>query len=233
MSTIPEKMKSYCSTCNRPTNQHVLYEHEIKDYDEEGGWWEETRYQIIRCAGCDAISFRKCYNDVQQQSYVDAGEDGTSQELYPSRGYHSRPLKKYRGLPEGIQDAYQETIEAFNGGQALLAGIGLRAIVEGICGDKGITEGKVRDDASGVERTSKKLDGKIAGLVEKGWLAAANAEALHELRFLGNESAHALHKPPLKELSQAIDIIELSIDTIYQIRKATHRLRESRKSRKK
>jgi hypothetical protein len=81
-----ENSKSYCSTCNRQTNQEVLYEYEDKSH-EDMGWWEETYYQVIRCAGCDTITFRKLHNNAQQQS--DPDEDGTTEELFPTRGTHS------------------------------------------------------------------------------------------------------------------------------------------------
>ncbi len=222
-------MKSYCTICNRQTNQLVLQEVTKKYHEEETGWWEDSAFQIIQCAGCDEISFRKLYNNAQAQSHTH--EDTTDQELYPQRGAHSRPIKPYRGLPLSINTIYRETIDSFNGDLTLLCSVGVRAIIEAICLDKLISEGKVKD-SSGKERVSKSLDGKISGLSLKGFLTPDNVDILHELRFLGNESVHKLYKPPISELALAIDIIELVLENIYIIRKKAFKLKESRESRK-
>lgn len=227
---ILAKMKSYCSNCNRQTNQNVVEEVAIKNSEPETGWWDETHYQIIQCAGCDELSFRKLYNDISWQQPYD--EDTTEQELYPDRGPHSRPMQKYRGLPQKIYSIYKETINSFNSKSAVLSGVGIRAIIEAICLDKNITQGKVTG-TDGKVRTSKQLDGKIAGLAEQGLLTPDNAEILHELRFLGNEAVHNLYEPPLSELSLAIDIVELVIENIYMIRRKAGSLRDSRETRKK
>jgi len=218
-------MKSYCSTCSRPTNQKVLKEEEIKYHEQETGWWDDTSYQIIQCMGCDTISFRKLYNDISiQQSYE---EDTTSQELYPKRGSHSRPIKAYRNLPIDIKKVYQETIDAYNNNLTLLCGVGIRAVVEAICIDKAITEG-IFTNSSGKQVKSKSLDGKIYGLASKGYLTSDNAEILHELRFLGNAAVHELSTPSLDELSLAIDIIELIIDNIYEVKHKAQKLMTKR-----
>jgi len=223
-------MKSYCPNCNRPTNQVVLKEEVIKNFNSEDGWWDETNYQIIQCAGCDEISFRKLYNDISWQSSRE--EDTTEQELFPHRGKHSRPTQNYRGLPMQIHSIYKETIISFNSRLPSLCGVGTRAIIEAICLNKGILEGKVKDK-SGKSKLSKNLDGKIAGLAENGLLTNDNAEILHELRFLGNEAVHQLYEPPLSELALAIDIIELTIENLYMVSRKARSLKESRESRKK
>ncbi len=222
-------MKSYCIKCNLPTNQQVLKEEKNHYREEETGWWDESAFQIIKCMGCDEISFRKLYNDISLQQHSD--DDETTQELYPQRGAHSRPIKPYRSLPFAITTIYREAIDAYNANLTLLCGVGVRAIVEAICIDKSVTEGKVKTK-TGAERTSKNLDGKISGLATKGFLTTDNAEVLHELRFLGNEAVHELSKPTIDELGLAIDIIELILDNIYMIRRKALNLQQKRTSRK-
>jgi hypothetical protein len=223
-------MKSYCSTCSRPTNQKVLKEEEIKNHEEETGWWDDTSYQIIQCMGCDTISFRKLYNDIAYQQYHEEGT--TTQELYPKRGAHSRPIKAYRNLPIDIKKVYQETIDAYNNNLTLLCSVGIRAMLEGICIDKTITDGLFTNSA-GKTIKSKNLDGKIYGLATKGHLTSANAEILHELRFLGNAAVHELSTPILDELNLALDIIELVIDNIYEVKHKAQKLMAKRVSKTK
>ncbi|OQP43325.1 hypothetical protein A4H97_34080 [Niastella yeongjuensis] len=222
-------LKSFCSTCSRLTNHKVLKEEERKYHEEDTGWWDETSYQIIQCMGCDTISYRTLYNDVSYQQHKD--EDTTVQELYPKRGAHSRMIKSYRNLPIEIKKVYQETIDAYNNNLTLLCSVGVRAILEGICIDKAITEGSYTN-SNGKHVKSKNLDGRIYGLAIKGHLTSDNAEALHELRFLGNAAVHELATPSLDELSLAIDIIELVIDNIYELKDKAQKLMANRVNKK-
>jgi hypothetical protein len=221
-------MKSYCTKCNRQTNQLVVKEVNQDYFEEESGWWDKSEFQIIQCMGCDDISFRKLYNDISQQQHSD--EDGTTQELFPQRGAHSRPIRPFRGLPFTIRTIYRETIDAYNANLTLLCGVGVRAVVEAICIEKSIISVKTK---TGGERNSKNLDGKIAGLATKGFLTVDNAEVLHELRFLGNEAVHDLTQPSIEELGLAIDIIELIIENIYMMRSKALSLQAKREIRKK
>lgn len=217
-------MKSYCSTCCRPTNQKVLKEEILSYHEEESGWWDDTTYQIIQCMGCDTISFRRLYNDISMQQNND--EDTTTEELYPKRGIHSRPIKAFRNVPVDIKKVYLETIEAYNNNLTLLCGVGIRAVLEGICIDKGIKDGTFAN-SGGKEIKSKGLDGKIYGLASNGYLTSDNAEVLHELRFLGNAAVHELATPSTEDLSMAIEIIELVLDNIYELKhKAKHLMRK-------
>jgi hypothetical protein len=222
-------MKSYCSTCSRPTNQKVLKQEEIKYYEDDTGWWDDTTYQIIQCMGCDAISFRKLYTDASY--HQEDGDDDTTQELFPNRGIHSRPTRAYRNLPIDIKKIYQETIDAYNNQLTLLTSVGIRAILEAICIDKKITEGTIKN-SKGKMVVSKNLDGKISGLSAKGHLTSDHAEILHELRFLGNAAVHELSAPSIEELNIAIGIIELVIDSIYDVKQKAQILTKKRLSKK-
>lgn len=222
-------MKSFCSTCNRETNQEVLKEEVINTSNEEDIWWDDTTYQIIQCRGCDEISFRKLYNDISMQQNYDI--DTTIQELYPQRDAHSRQIKTFRGLPLQINTIYRETIDSYNGNLRILCAVGIRATVEAICVDKKITGGKVTN-SEGKERTSKSLDGKISGLYSRGFLTLESSELLHELRFMGNDAVHVIVEPSIEELKIAIDILEHVIDNIYMLKRKAMRLKEKRNERK-
>ncbi len=224
-------MKSYCIICDRLQNQIVL-KSIIKEYqgtEQEGGWWDKSGFQIIKCGGCDEISFRKLYNDVAMQG--NSKDDETIQELYPQRGSHSRPIKVFRGVPIEITKIYRETIDAFNSNLKLLCSVGVRAIVEAICLDKKIVNGEVKSP-NGEVLISKKLDGKISGMATKGFLTSDNAETLHEIRFIGNEAIHELTQPSLEELRLAIDIVELVIENIYIVKRKALHLQQRRENRK-
>lgn len=222
-------MKSYCNKCNRPTNHKVLKEEKIELDEENGGWWEQSMYQIIQCNGCDEISFRKLYTDVQMQAFSDTYEPYL-QELFPKRGPHSIPIKSFNNLPLNVKGIYRETIDAFNNEQLILCCAGLRALIEGISLDKAI-KGVLKKDKKGGEYLKTTLEGKIEGLSERGFLTIDNATSLHELRFLGNDALHELTKPSIQEIRLAIEIIELTIENIYELQHKAMKLKRQKAER--
>ena len=225
-------MKSICSNCKRGTNHKVLNENSVNLHDDEG-WWEDHKYQIIQCQGCDSISFRKLYNDIAQDQGAEyAGQDPWTQELYPKRTLQSLSIRNLLNTPQNIKKIYRETIDAFNNGLSILCSGGLRAIIEGVCMDRGIQKGEV-DDGKGGKRISKNLDGKIEALATGGFLTLGNAKILHELRFLGNEALHELSSPSSAELKMAIDIIEHTLDNLYELQHKAKRLKAEIAKRKK
>ena len=222
-------MKSFCNQCNRLTNQKVLKQ-EKTHYQDDGGWWENTEFQIIQCNGCDEISFRKLYTDAQIQQHSDE-DDIYVQELFPQRGPNSIPIRIFSNLPLNIKSIYRETIDAFNNEQLILCCGGLRALIEGICLDKSI-KGIVKKNKMGLDCLQGNLEGKIEGLSESGYLTKDNATSLHELRFLGNEALHELTKPSIPELKLAIEIIELTVENIYELRHKALKLKKQKADRK-
>jgi hypothetical protein len=142
------------------------------------------------------------------------------------------PIKNYHNTPQNIKKIYRETIDAFNNGQEILCSAGLRSIIEGLCKNIGLTEGEVTGK-NGKKRISKNLDGKINALSDKGLLLKNNAEILHELRFMGNEALHELSSPSSSELKIAVEIIEHTIDNLYEFQHKAGELRKEIAKRKK
>lgn len=89
----------------------------------------------------------------------------------------------------------------------ILAGIGIRALVESVCREKA---------AQG-----SNLEIKIDDLVAKGVLTRDSANTLHGTRLLGNRSAHEITAANDDELDIAMDIIENLVRTVgrYPIRR--------------
>jgi hypothetical protein len=84
----------------------------------------------------------------------------------------------------------------------LLSTIGLRAVIEGICADKGITQGN--------------LEQKINGLHK--FLPSLNLiEALHTFRITGNAAAHRLEALTRDEARAAFDVIEAILNFLYDL----------------
>jgi len=104
-------------------------------------------------------------------------------------------------LPVEIDEIFSETLSAFNEGANTLTGLGLRATIEAICNEKGIT--------------GKNLQVRINKLATAGLISKNDTKRLHAIRFLGNDAAHKLVKPKSKSIAVAKTIIEHLITTIY------------------
>ena len=244
--TKGQKIKVFCSQCSLLTNHEVMQSVDVAGnqvisyggYEEYGIAWKNA-YQIIRCQGCDSITFRHEHWSSEEEIQIaeNEWENGETVQLYPERSIDSRIEKEFSNLPHLLREIYHESVNCYNNNLRILCAAGLRAIIEGICSSQKITDGPVykedgitpalkKDGITSVR--SNKLDGQIAGLHEKGILTKASADILHEYRFLGNEAMHELHKPTKEVLGLAMDIIEHMLNDLYDIPDKAEDLRQKR-----
>ncbi len=194
-----------CLSCKRNTNHvvstslDIISESLSHDYD----FWASESYQILRCLGCRTISFRSTSMNSEDTDYDE--EENTvvnfvTELLYPKRNGRN-PLKDMALLPVNVQRIYEETIAAMNNSQPVLAGIGIRAIVETVCKNK--------------KANGNNLLEKIDSLATLGLLTLDGAEILHKIRTLGNDAAHEVkpHKPD--QLALAMDVCEHLLLGVY------------------
>jgi hypothetical protein len=236
MEKINEKV--YCERCKRKTNHGVLHKQTNGYAGPEDLRWEENHY-ISFCLGCDTVNFVRIYSDESMVVYDPYEEEYNHIEdisVYPSEpinvkngfiGWNEHQEKQFHNLPELIQMLYIEVIKAYNANLYLLSAIGLRMVVEGICKDLTIIDGPVIDDITGSNKIdengkeirSKKLVGQINGLIERGVIVQAQSRILHEIRVLGNQTAHELTKPKVRTIYAGIEIIESILHIIYELDK--------------
>jgi hypothetical protein len=207
-NNVPGKYKFVCRECSRETT-HII----VAAYNESGSQdcghgnsydWNKAN-QIIQCQGCEAVSFR--VESTNSEDYDYDCESNTKYDIetikfYPGRSAGLKAIDSYL-LPLNVQDIYKETILAIENEQNILAGIGIRALIETICKD--------------LEATGKDLYNKINSLQEQGIVTKEGVETLHKLRVLGNDAAHEVKKHNQQQLSLAIQIIEHMLDGTYII----------------
>ena len=198
-----------CSRCDTQTNHAVCSSVQFS-------WGTEdiqgvNTYEIIRCLGCDSLSFRIGSTNSDD---IDVDEEGNyfsleTERIYPSRLMGRTALEDIYSLPDKVRAIYKETHAALCTQLKILAGVGIRALVEAVCSEeiaKGIT-----------------LEEKIDDLVKKEVLTKRNAAVLHRTRLLGNQAAHKIKAPSDTELDVAFDIVENLLETVYIIpKKAEH-----------
>jgi uncharacterized protein DUF4145 len=223
-------VKVLCDRCRRTTRHAVI--HEVREsytpendpemrIDHAAGTW-----QIIRCNGCDDVSFR--------EFWISSEDPEGAERIFPPRSLDSRQAKTFINVPFGIIRIYREMIDAYNVDAATLCAVGVRAIVEAICRERRIASGPVEQKRGGkavtVRRTN--LEGKVEGLREMGFVTADHANALHETRLFGNEAAHELQRPGREVLKSAVEIIEHTLENMYELTAKARSLGLSKQVRK-
>lgn len=198
-------------------------------------WWWDTYYahwewEIIQCNWCENISFRETW--VNSEDYdPETWESYESVYIYPKVTPKTRQIKTYYGADIKIRHIYREIIDAFNNGLPILCWWWLRAIIDGICTTESVKDGPIIDEKWNTKRSTS-LRWKIAWLYEKWLLTKQHAEILHEHRFLGNEALHSLDASSQDELGLAIDIIEHTLDNLYELESKAQSLRHKKSFRK-
>ena len=196
-----------CAKCTGKTAHKVLVSVDVRgdEGDDRFTFSWSIAYQIVQCLGCKAVSFRKASSNSEDYGPIgDGGEVGyaVSETLYPSR------IEGIKGLgddtcylPSNVQRIYSETLIALSTQAPVLAGIGLRALLETVCKEK---------NAAGND-----LFTKIDNLVSTGILTPASAAILHKIRTLGNAAAHEVKPHSDKQLCLAMEIVEHLLRDVY------------------
>jgi hypothetical protein len=226
MSDHIETIWVTCANCGHKHRKHGVLHKEVKRIyqDPDGGPYEEEYHRLVECMGCESIKYvassQEFYGYDSDESdykvYPDA--PGTSKRREPAIspddaiGDDGKPL-----VPEQVWKMYKETLDALNAGVRTLAGGGLRATVEAICLNNGIENGN--------------LQVKINELAKKNLLTNAQAELLHEERYLGNAALHELATPSPQDLEDGLGIVEGLITTIYVLPSKAQRLKQRREAK--
>ncbi len=197
-----------CGECSRSTVHEILTNVASDDENDSGDIQVWESYSIVQCRGCLTLSFCK-----ESQCSEDSDPEGqllTRRDLFPGRIAGRPPLGDIYYLPWELQKIYEEARSALMQGLPVLTGIGIRAIVETVCNDRGAT--------------GANLFQKINSLVTLKLITQQEATVLHDLRFMGNEAAHKVKGHKSDELNLAFDVVEHLLNTVYLLAEKTMRL---------
>jgi hypothetical protein len=201
---INQKIDVPCGICKRSTKHLILTDILLNGYEEPDGFYGwNNEYQIIQCQGCETVSFRKTHenSDDMVMTGPNDWEPAKQVNLYPNHEECRLPLADIHLLPNNLERIYIETLNALNSELKVLAGIGIRAIIETVCKDK---------SATGTD-----LFLKVNNLVSQGVLTQDGAEILHKLRSLGNAAAHEVKPHSYVELGLAFDVVDHLLQGVY------------------
>jgi hypothetical protein len=204
-----------CFECRRETVHQVIRSAEYMFTWTDGSHhinaWEV--FQILECRGCENLGFRKVHTDTEATYHdPDTGDEHLEEreELFPSRVGGRAEIDQVWMLPPQVQAIYRETLMALSGGMRALAGIGLRAIVEATCNERG---------AKG-----KDLEKRIDDLVTQQVLTPEGAKVLHSLRVMGNLAAHEIVQHAIDQLNTAMEVVDHLLLGVYVIPKLASEL---------
>jgi len=207
-----------CPSCNKETLHKVLVSAEVDETFDDGDEWFANwdAYQIVQCQGCQTASFRRTHTD---SDYIEPDKTQVPiayVELYPKRVAGRRELPNSYLLPKQVSGIYRETLAALSNDLPILAGIGIRALVEAVCKER--------------QAKGKSLSERIDDLVTQGVLTQDGAEILHSLRLMGNEAAHEVKPHSESDLNVAFDVIEHLLNGVYVLPKVASRLPKRQKA---
>lgn len=203
-----QETQETCRSCHGET-KHLI----ISDVSLAGEEWRST-YEIIRCRGCESISFREHYAESDGESIIN--ENGVEEEMYNLIDFsvYPNPIKNYEKLeisciPKNLARIYSETIDALNSNFTILAGIGIRSILEQICKDQ--------DKDLDKDQDKKYLYKRLKLLRNKKLITPKDFDMIEPLIFFGNDAAHDAKQPSYEVLKTSIKIINNLLERLYML----------------
>jgi len=205
---------TYCLECDRETTQKILFSKKLKT-DEKENIGIETGYEdymVIECGGCKTNSFLYRITSVHSEH----GETFLLDENFPKHSdrwgeFNFLKEEDQDSLPRQIYDLYEEIKMAFENDSNVLAGIGLRTLVEAICLQQ--------------KMTGDNLKIKINNLHTNGLISTSEKPILDKLRDIGNASAHQIKAFPIDKLEYALGIVNHVLMSIYILPKLNKKLK--------
>lgn len=176
-------------------------------------------YQIVQCQGCLAISFCECSSSSEDLDMDPRGDlrPQVTRKFFPNRIAGRSVMQDMHLLPIGVRTIYEEAHAALCAELAIMAGFGIRAIVEAVCKNKAIT--------------GDNLKSKIDRLATDGHITQAGKDILHHLRFMGNAAAHEMKSHDASEMNAAFDVVEYLLQGVYVLPERAKRLPKPRKAK--
>jgi hypothetical protein len=188
----------FCNTCKVFTKHLLRARYGRPALNYEVGYVSENyerRACIWSCAGCDEETF-------ERQVTEKSDADDELLDYFPAREEDLVRRKFFQNLNPDLKRLYEEVVACLNGGHLLLCTIGLRALIEGVCTDKGVD--------------GKNLEHKVNGLIK--FLPSLNIiEGLHTLRITGNDAAHRREPLTRDDARTAVGVMEDLLNFLYDL----------------
>jgi hypothetical protein len=208
---MEKEIETKCGQCNRMTHQKVLFSK--KQVEEDGYFETHLLYMMVQCGGCKTISFLIRASDPtpfsDEPEYEDHNYPVEPDQLNIT--YNFLREKDQENLPIKLYELYEEVKSTFRTESNIMAGIGLRMLVEAICLQQKIA--------------GRNLQEKINKLHTQGMIATSELPIIDKLRLIGNQSTHQIKSFSTEKLSYALDIVNHILVSIYILPKINRKLK--------
>ncbi len=205
-----ESLNLFCNFCRRRTSHKTLVRVDTKDENPDNIGTFFGIYRITECCGCHSICFVERTFSSEDEGVCDELISEFPCVVYPTpeeftpteRGMN--PIDIY--LPDGVRRIYRESLEAIKNRMFILAGIGMRTILDVVC----------RDNKIGNENDS--LSKRLAIMLDERRLITPDEKTiLDAVRDIGNDSAHEGKLITYVGLHSALTIIDHLLNKLYLI----------------
>jgi hypothetical protein len=220
-------VKAHCNQCSGERKHLVVHFYktdwnEVLSDDPPARMYGEDQYELLQCAGCDAITLR--HTSYHSEVTDDEGRNVPTINYYPPSTFrripswtHGATVYGGKGLsiiwmPDFVTRLIPEIYAALHAKSYSLAAMGVRALLESIMiqqvGDKGSFQKNMHafHEAGGISTRQKTI---IADTLE-----------------VGHGAIHRGYVPTRSDIVNALDIAEGLIETIYINEGKAKKLRE-------
>lgn len=202
------KTRLYCNICRNETVHEITVDHRQNYHDYFWGFSRLLQAQILKCCGCEYLSFRLFKHPYEFQE-----KEEIEEFVFPEREDRKRRREYFFFLPPRIENIYTQVNRAIDLDLNLLAGIGLRGLLEAIVVDR-----------FAVSEYSYSVKSKIDAL--KKHFSSEVIDTLHEFRFLGNKAIHSLEEPYGLDVHRALNVIEGIMVFFYSVEDSANAFKE-------
>ena len=174
-----------------------------------------STYMIVQCKGCDEVSFLlrlsgEVYRDEKgDEDYIDLNFPDDRPRAKSDSAYLS--FQEQDCLPRQLAVLYEQLESAFLNEANILAGIGLRILIEAVCKEQNIP--------------GPNLKAKIQQLHTNGLISKNEVPILDKLREIGTNSAHGIKGFSITKLKYALDIVNHILKSIYVLPRINKKLK--------
>lgn len=215
-----ERDKAHCRSCGGQRRHHILAKEDVEWEDEVNPVWSHDSWQILKCAGCDTITFR----------HLSAFSEDTDDEGCVITHREQFPPAPPRKPPEWVVDLWRcVPIQDFLFISRLIndiyAAMGLKAYALSAMGTRAIVDWLVTET---VGDGKKPFARRLEKMRDGGYITPERFGTIYAAFDAGSAAAHRQHLPTEDQVSTMLDIMER---LFYDLKvKAFHDAEERRAS---
>lgn len=211
-------MKIHCNRCQNETNQTILAQQEGK-YEWGGpSVYFKQRYSIVRCKGCEEISFLIEEDDKLTDNESETLPFEASQEksaTFPPRLFRRLP-SWFNSIPRGEQKLLLQEVYA---ALQKLALMGVRTMLDRVITD--VVGDYVKEGDKQTDAFKTKLKAYAAQT-----LGVRTRDAIIAVFNAGSAAAHRAYNPSETQIFDVIDHLEHILYEQYILRQGTDRIED-------